>query len=241
MTHQFAFSPLYVEWLLVYSFFWGKIIFALHFLNNFSHYIPYLNLLGHSGIKSPWEGKNMFKNLYLFLDLGQAVQQILPSHNHSISTKLSSILRFFFGIIKETLLQFSPSFLRSCHYFGVSAGYPLWCVINSFPCQWIPNARVAMDRLFPDRIVWPESYPSNEVRKSVFSLHCVETLHNKLHGLIPVTVPVPPLYSHICPSLILPSEQENSDGSSNSLLKELPPDKHQFPGWMPLLSRTSTL
>lgn len=78
---------------------------------------------------------------------------------------------------------------------------------------------------FPDRIVRPESYPSNEVRKSVFSLHCVETLHNKLHGLIPVTVPVPSLYSHICPSLILPSEQENSDGGSNSLLKELPLDK----------------
>lgn len=54
-----------------------------------------------------------------------------------------------------------------------------------------------------------------------FSLHCVETHQGTLCGLIPETVPVPPLYSLFSPSLILPREQENDDGSWDSLPKEV--------------------
>lgn len=173
MIYQFAFSPLYVEWLLAYSFFWWKITFALHFLDNFSRYILYLNLLGHSGIKCSWEGKNVLNILYLSLDLGQAVQHTLPSHNHLISTKFGSILRFFFGIIKETLLCFLHNFSGAviileylqdihCDVLQIHS-----CVSIFWMQEWL------WIDYFPDRIIWPESYPSNEVRKSVFSLHCV--------------------------------------------------------------------
>lgn len=82
---------------------------------------------------------------------------------------------------------------------------------------------------FQVRIIWLETYPSNEVRNSVCSLHCVETLQDILHGLNPVTVPVPPLYSAFSPSLILPREPKNNDGSSGSLPKEVLLDKHPFP------------
>lgn len=72
---------------------------------------------------------------------------------------------------------------------------------------------------FQVRVIWLEICPSNEVRNSVCSLHCVETLQDTLHGLFPLTVPVPSLYSPFPPPLILPGEQENNDGSSGSLPK----------------------
>lgn len=50
----------------------------------------------------------------------------------------------------------------------------------------------------------------------------LKRLQDTLRGLIPVTIPVHPLYSPFSPSLILPSEQENNGVSSGLLHKGMP-------------------